>query len=123
MATGCRHGYGRGDTPRAEQVRPSMLDEPRNLVSSETRFGIPWRGIMGKRLLKWSGAITLALLAIALIAPQSRYGLIGYLRDERFEEGYPASYWLVAPRDRDRDVREQATICLARTGPEGPQAA
>ena len=78
---------------------------------------------MRKRLLKWTGAITLALLAIALIAPQSRYGLIGYLCDERFEDGYPAGYWIVALRDRNPDVREQATICLARIGPAAPQAA
>src|SRR5262249_42256493 len=78
---------------------------------------------MRKRLLKWCGALLLAGVAIALLFPQSRYGLIGLMRDERFEEGCPTSYWIHALKDPDPEVRMQAATCLARIGPGAAEAA
>ena len=77
---------------------------------------------MKRRMLAWSGGSISLALGIAFLIPSSRYSMLGYLRDEKFDEGRPKSYWIDALRDPNPEVRQAAETCLAHMGPQAADA-
>jgi HEAT repeat protein len=77
---------------------------------------------MKRRMFAWSGGSLCLALGVAFLIPSSRYSMLGYLRDEKFDEGRPKSYWIDALRDPRPEVREEAEACLAHMGPQAADA-
>jgi HEAT repeat protein len=69
------------------------------------------------------GIVIVGTLGAVLVFPSSRVLLIGAVRQEPFEEGKPASYWIAALKDPDPEIRQQAASLLGRMGPEVDGAA
>jgi HEAT repeat protein len=64
------------------------------------------------RLLLWGGIGLLAVLAVAMAIPASRYRLLGLLGIERLYNGRPIEYWIAALKDPDPEVRRTAAVQL-----------
>ena len=77
---------------------------------------------MKKRWALSTGVIVGLAVVAVFCWPASRYGVLGFINQERFEEGRPLSYWAQALKHEDSAVREQAALILSRMSPDAREA-
>jgi HEAT repeat protein len=63
-------------------------------------------------------AVLVIALGIALCIPTSRYFIVGFVKGEHFDNGWPTSYWIDKLKDPEADVRREVAFALGRIGPE-----
>ena len=77
---------------------------------------------MKKRLALSTGFCLGLAVIVVFCFPVSRYGLLGVIKREPFEEGRPLSYWANALKDEDVNIRQEAALVLSRMSPDARSA-
>ncbi len=75
-----------------------------------------------KTLFLWFGIVPVVTLGATLLIPSNRYLVLGLIRNEPFQDGRPASYWIDQLKDGDPAKRQEAAAALGRMGPDGRNA-
>src|SRR5437868_6123014 len=71
-----------------------------------------------KKFLVGLGIVLAVVLAIVVLVPGYHFVLLGKLKNERFYEDRPVSYWLNALSSREDSAREHAAYVLGQMGTE-----